>query len=534
MRSVGLLSVFLAACSAPAPEPETGPEVSTDHAIEISSEIPAVSAQPMGTAAPVKMTRQALVAKAASGGFGRDYSWSRLGRTLPPGAVMSWDWVNRHPRLDATTALFGEAQAPEIFARAGSGTPPAAPTPYQWTHTYTAPVNATPAIYTASFTAQDPVNDRLYVYGGDGANPNFIAALNNFYTNSPPTEVWRLPINSAVNGSSIAVDITGRRMFAVSGGGGGVGASIWSVNDVDQTGWQVSWMSSATVSWSSPWVDYRTSKLYVGDEQDHIIEVNISGSGGTVYTLGFNSPIHATPLIWDNLLWVGNDSGRLVIYDLAGGGLQPLGAFLFCSGNGVNACTPSHAVWGTPYIDTVNKRALIGVNNRIFQIDNVDTLRTCIPAANCTSSSRAMAGPGINTGRFQSSVLVDQNGANWVYAGRNNRLARCSYTTNGGLGGCSTQSPHSAAMAGSGADISYPRSSPIQYPGSSSIYIGDGGGYMNRVVSGSSLTTASSFRPAGGTAVDSSPILDFVTMGNLYFGATLGSSGAYVQLPQEF
>jgi hypothetical protein len=537
--------VFTAACSSsPQSQPPTNPIEPTEPAVVVSAiPAPTVSGQALDPGRFVHVGA-ARPAAAMPGGYVRDFSWSRIGGAPARGTRLDEAAYAVHPRLG------GAPFVPPSFDKA----PQPRSAPVDWSFSFTQNTNVSPALYAASLTTPNNSNDRLYVYGGDATNARYIGALSSIYTT--PALLWKVPVDSAVNGSSIAVSLDGQSVYAITGGigtGTTTPAALWQISNVDQSFWQVTW-GTATSQWTSPWVDYSNSLVYAADEQDHIVQVDFTGAmpSGYVYTMGFSRALHATPVVNGGQMVFANDGGDVGIYTATFGTLS--GVYYCLSPNGNCTGTPlrstqaSDAFWSTAYIDATNDRLLIANNRTIWQIPSLSTIPGCSATNSCpTATGVSIPGSvvGNNSATFRSSVLIDPNSGTSVYYARNGRLGTCSYTAASGLSACG--GGPSVLTLNAGADSSYPRSSPVQYEGNTDLFIGDGGGFMNRITTSGTFAVASSFRfNSGGvqtSSVNSTAVIDFAApfspgvSGSIYYGAATTSGtnpGVYIQLSQSF
>lgn len=522
MRSTfALLGLVWAGCTTPA----VG-------AVSDDPGVVAVQMEPGGaalTGTPLHTERRAgSLSHAVPAGFGRDYSWGRIGH---PTASPDAKWLAAHPRL-------GSASLPErlvVPAKIPAPVPPEAAST-TWTRNETISTNVSPAIYALNVDTQDNTNDRLFAISADlsGGGPAG-TVFYDIYT-ATPKPLCQVSMDTNTKDSNVALDLAGTTAYFVSAGKANgakaAPAALFAITTGTCATWKATWsVTNNTVKFSSPWVDYDTGNIFVGDEQGNLVEAGSSG-GGSAFALGHGA-IHSTPVIYNGYLYVGTDSGRLMVYPVPSGNtIVEQGNFPLCAGS---SCNGSEAIWGTPYVDTVNDRLLVGVDNKIWQIDS---LSTCIPAGTCgavghpISSSAKSAG----SGQFQSSVLVDQNTGTYIYGAVNDKFFRCSYTAAGGFNACAGADVKSTQGSGG---ATYPVSSPMQYPGSSSIYIGDGGGYLDSFSSGASLTLASTYRLSvtSGTAssIEATAVIDLLstTNGHIYFGALTPGGGGYASINQN-
>jgi hypothetical protein len=225
--------------------------------------------------------------------------------------------------------------------------------------------------------------------------------------------------------------------------------------------------------------------------------------------------IHSTPVLWSGSLWVGSDAGDLLRVDSTSGEVLARRSLCFA------ACTSDDAIYGSVSIDLDQALVAIAVNGRLHQVDLSCTDMACNATAATYTDTRA---------RVWSSPSLDwQNGR--IYVAHDNKLFKRAWPLS--IAGTFA----SVATGGTNADPSYPRSTPMLW--SNQLFVGDGGGYMNRfeATAGGELG-APSVSDYQGSTVDTTPVIDYSTGGNLYYGTrgTSGnpSNGAVVQLTRAF
>jgi len=448
----------------------------------------------------------------ATGRYAIDSSWSRLGHFNDPSLAL---------RLAQRSAL-GQSSRRRL---------PPAPAPdsaLDWQYSLDAPLNETPALY-VSGTAENNASDRMFA---TGATRSFFSVTYSFYSfenlyGAAPTVAWQQPIDSAVDGSAIALTPDATKVFAVTSNG-----TVYGFNAADgskASGFPVSLGNK--VSWASPWIDFLTSPypLYVADVRGHITRIDTS-TGATVTSARFCSAIHASPIVWNGVVWVGCDDGylhRLNPQTLA----EYTPATKLCARS---SCKANDAIYSAPFVDSIGDRLLVGVNNQVVVVDISSTTGCTTGATSCPVSVQTLGKSAL----FYSSPFVDF-ASGYVYVAFNNALWRASYD------GAGITSPFVAAahaLGGNGPNLSYPKSSPLAFDGH--VWIGDGGGFVNRF---SADTFAfENVTQQYGVSVDTTPLVD-VAGGNIYFG-TNGTTtvdrrgrvqvnknkGSWVQLQQSW
>ena len=450
--------------------------------------------------------------------FGIDSSWTRLAATGSAGVLA---------RQAAHLGTGWPTAAHQWFPPPGAASQPApAPdTALDWQFVVQAPVNVTPALSVTGATP-DNANDRMFAYGHyNGAD--YLGAGRNLYctagTGNCPDIAWALPIDSGIDGSAINISIDGSVVYAVSSQGlvyavdSGTGALLanWPV-DVGHA-----------VSWATPWLDFQETPnaLYVADTSGNITKIDVS-TARTPWSTKVCSAIHASPIVWNHIVWVGCDDGRLYRLDPATGAQYGASTNLGVLGSSNNA------IYSGPAIDITNNRLVLGVNNRLIQIDISPTTGCGTGSSSCVFQATATIG---SSAIFYSSPFIDVAGG-YVYAAFNNRLWRATYTAAGGITGAFD----SRALTGKSSNLGYPKSGPMAFNGH--VWVGDGGGFINRFSSSTFAFEAAT--PQYGVSIDTTPVIDVVN-GNIYYG-TMGtydatakkplnpSNGSWVQLAQTW
>jgi outer membrane protein assembly factor BamB len=443
----------------------------------------------------------------AAGRYAIDNAWSRLG-------------TMNDPSLAAELAVSRQS--------ARRRPPPTTDSALDWQFLVDAPLNETPALY-VSGTAEDNATDRMFATGGKRgffSVTYYFYAFENLYGTSP-TVVWQKTIDSAVDGSAIALTPDATKVFAVTKKG-----TVYGFNTADgsaATGFPVSLGNK--VSWSSPWIDFLTQPypLYVGDVRGHVTRID-SSTGAKLTSVRLCTAIHSSPIVWNGVVWAGCDDGSLHRLDP-----QTMTEFTPATKLCATAtCRGNDAIYSAPFVDSIGDRLLVGVNNQVAVVDiSAATGCTTGPAA-CPVTLQTVGKSAI----FYSSPFIDF-AAGYVYIAFNNALWRASYD------GTAITSPFVAAshpLAGTNADAGYPKSSPLAFDGH--VWVGDGGGFVNRY-----STDGFAFENATeqyGVSIDTTPLID-VAGGNIYFGTngttTIGrrgrvnvdeTKGSWVQLTQTW
>jgi outer membrane protein assembly factor BamB len=466
-----------------------------------------------------------LPAESAHAGVGIDQSWTRL-------AFAPWPsyQARQVARFDTGFSRASHQWFPPPDAP--SQPPSTQPSPdnaLDWQYMVQAPVHGTPALFVLG-TQGDP-NDRLFAYGNVGGS-NYLAAVNDLYATSPSI-AWYIPLDSEVDGSAISISVDGGLIFAVTKAG-----TVYAVDNTVSVPQAPKWTYSLpnSVSWASPWLDFQSTpnSLYLADEGiangskrgGHVTKLDASTGAMRWISRVCAKPIHSSPIVWNNIVWVGCDDGQLYRLDPATGDAYSPATNL-CANPA--SCGTNDAIYSGPAIDVSNNRLILGVNNRVIQIDISPTTGCSTGNQACAFSARSLPTSAI----FYSSPVIDAAGG-YVYASFNNKLWRAPYTAANGI----TDDFSGKSLKGSNANQGYPKSGPMVFNGH--VWVGDGGGYVNRF---SSIDFSSeAVTPRYGTTIDTTPVVDYLG-GNIYYGTNGAgnantpvnpNSGSWVQLTQTW
>jgi hypothetical protein len=348
--------------------------------------------------------------------------------------------------------------------------------------------------------------------------------------------LWQAAIGNgrgAVNGSSVAFNWDGTRLF--------LGCTDGKVYCLDSTNGTVIWTydTGSSIVYSTPFFDANYGSLsflttddlvWIGSTDGRLHKINANTGVGqkTISPVsGFGAyAIHSTPIHYNfngaDVVLVGADDG--FVWRVNPNSIDSLVADT--SGNldydlrNTSTTTAADAIWGTPIFDVGTDQMLLAVNGNFFRVNVINGTKT--------KDNLFVAGS-----IMYSSPMIDFAN-NFAYVGGGAKLWKTDY-----VGWVST---FSGATLGTNPDNTYPRSSPLWIQDASGtsdfMYIGDGGGYINRFdatgfTSPSRLGTFQ-FQSLATVATDNdsdSPvIMDFFT-GNIYFGS---NSYRVYQLTQVF
>lgn len=509
-------------------------------------------------------------------GIAFDHSWSRLGsRDLPSRGASFTEWLNVHPRLAG--AAYFEAQASTKFTHAALGQN--APSVPDWAIPANAAMNVTGALYTNGLTGvHSNANDRFFFYGNDAGSSSYLGiagstdggATGGLYTAAPT--ITRVPIGSLVNGSALAVNVTGRYVYAA-----GTDGKVYGVDTCAGvasgctpgilTGWPAT-ITGKTIVWSSPWYDYGSNKIYIGTSGGlAIIDATSPATAPIVVKLGAGGFCHGTPVLYNGFVWIGCDDHNL--YSVRQSDNSVRSATPLCSIAGA-ACGANDAIWGAPFIDTTPTKAniLIAEKFNIVQVPANDATNGCAIVAGaapqpCSFSNpknrwiRRLSGGGFTAAAAvqKSSAFVDFNNGtggtdtSFVYVstfgnGSNGALVLWNYPINGGQ--YLTAAYPAGAQNSNSSPLALDNPNIAGSPTAADIFVGDAAGniehasvdYFNATIS---LTSSKVFGATTFTRIDSSPVADFAPPaiggagpGNVYFSgaSSAPTAGAYVQFSQ--
>ena len=267
------------------------------------------------------------------------------------------------------------------------------------------------------------------------------------------------------------------------------------------------------------WVDFATNLLYIGDTSGNLYAMD--GDSGTAIA-GFPrlltaSALHTFPVVWNGVVWLGNDAGQLLRVDATSGAV--LSTTNLCPGT----CGADDAVYATPWFDMGREVVIAAANQRMFELSPLGAITATLPF---------LTG---HPGAVWSSPSVDLDSTPpFAYVGFDNQLFKIAYPITAG------STILSQPTVGTG-DVTHPRSSPTLFNGN--LFIGDGGGFMDRFVLDGSTTVfaAPAASPQYGSSIDTTCVIDYLTYdsttlstGNIYFGASGSASGNLVQITRAY
>jgi hypothetical protein len=472
----------------------------------------------------------------AVSGVGIDESWWRMAAT-PGTASDPVLWINAHPRQNHALELVVDPQQMAARRQALLGTP-------NWQINESQTINSTPAIYVAG-SGLDNTVDRVIIEGA-GSPAHYIGIVSNVYGASP-TVTASPAIDSALDGTGILLSLDGTLAYVATSGG-----RVYAVKLSDGT---FAWgpiTLPAGVSWATPWLDYSSTPnaLYIADTSGTVTKLDAT-TGGMLWqnNVTGGAAIHSSPILYNDILWLGADDGSLHRASPTSGNQIQSGTSLCMT---AGACGTNDQIWSAPFIDSVANILLITVNKRLLQI-SID------PSTGCNSSSATCSFTpfSIDEGAFTSSPGIAYAGPyadtdnGFAFVSFDNRLWRASYTTtvSGGFTRASTISatgdPTGVMRPWSQTDHTHPKSSPLEFNGS--IFLGDGSCAINRF--DSNMTTfalsarqeysnAAAVPTAVGPTIDSTPLIDILGGGNVYFSTTnptpTSPPGSWVSLSQGY
>jgi outer membrane protein assembly factor BamB len=342
--------------------------------------------------------------------------------------------------------------------------------------------------------------------------------------NQQPLCLWQKAIGQGmgkIDGSSIALSLDGSRIYLACTDG-----KVYCLNTADgSTVWTYNTLS--TIRNSSPYYDYAYDQIWIGSEDGRLHQINgingtlVAKSTSKISTHATQYAIHSTPVRYSfggiDVVLVGTDDGK--VYRVNPNNLDALiadsGSNTSYNLTSTGTAAAADAIWGTPIFDVGTNSMAVAVNGAFYKVNL---------ATGAKSKSTLFTAGSI----MYSSPAIDWDN-NFAYVGGGTKLWKTDYlawpaTTN-----------FSTVTQGTNPDNTYPRSSPLWVSGATDwMYMGDGGGYMNRFTANNSSANPPLFASflILSTAADSdSPIIMDYFTGNVYFGAT---NGRVYQLSQTF
>ena len=398
-----------------------------------------------------------------------------------------------------------------------------------WNYDVQGPINGGPALFTASFSAGN-CSDMLYVPINTDSVPN-LYAFTNLYNNCPqgvdrfsparcdttlghcPTVAWldllagRFDGNAAVtsfDGSELYVTTTAGRAYALRTSAGQIDANFDANNDLG--------VSDATFVDNAPWVDYPTGNLYVavsyGANKKSAL-YKFDSKGNKLAMIKLPAGIASTPIYYLGYVYLATLDGRV--------------AKLVDQGSTFTAVDAPWPLTLQSNQPIVSVPSIDADNNLIFATAG-DRLGMATLAGDIKAMLKISAVPGMTTTPSSSTLDLTSHA---LFVGHEGKLWRVPYTTTG------FGSATSTLTRGTGLGNEDPRSSPLLLEASPTqrfVFIGDGGGFLNRFAA-DALTNRAVF-PSGaastgiGGPIDGSIFVDYLG-GNLYFGGGTGATKVY-------
>lgn len=349
--------------------------------------------------------------------------------------------------------------------------------------------------------------------------------------NQQPFCIWQKAIGNGtgrVDGASATLNFNGDHIFL-----GCTDGKVYCLNTADgSTLW--TYDTASSIVNSTAFFDAGAGSLsfitdddliWIGSTDGRLHKINANTGVGQKTIAPVSSfgafAIHSTPIRYPfsgpDVVLVGADDGfvwrvdpnaiDLLVADSNGN----LDYNLTRSGS----ITAADAIWGTPIFDVSANLMVLAVNGAFYKLNIITGAK----------STDALFSAG---SIMYSSPMIDFNN-NFAYVGGGLQLWKEDY-----IGWVAT---FFGTTAGINLDNTYPRSSPlwVATDTTSYMYIGDGGGFMNRFDANSAFLNPPTFSRLSlqllpsTTDSDSPVIMDFFT-GNIYFGAT---NGRVYQLSQS-
>jgi hypothetical protein len=414
-----------------------------------------------------------------------------------------------------------------------------------WNWNIGGPINGTPALFAAgsgstydsngvwqnqSTTAAD-CSDVLYVpVNRTSSVGNNLYAFNNLYDGctdtgskpacspSPaghcPTLAWSVGLGSALDGTPLAVNLDGSRLY-VTGNNGIfyiINTSSGATTATRDLSASPTNYTTPTFTASSAWVDYFSTTspapVYVAGSTGTGAAgflAKLDGATGAVF-LATTVPggISSTPVFLNGTVFLGSTNGTFYTFTE--------GATSFTQATGQHLGAGGEQIISTPAIDVT---ALSGAGAVFIAVG--EKIHSRDFSNNKLDEGSISAVPQTHNSLSSPALDVDNH---QVFVGHEGTLFFANYVSASGNFGTTS----SASVAGSSSDATDPNSSPIQIANgaTSYVYMGDGGGFMNRWnVSTSALGTRTTFNTGTAGTVRGGVILDYAN-GNIYFGSSDG------------
>jgi hypothetical protein len=278
------------------------------------------------------------------------------------------------------------------------------------------------------------------------------------------------------DGSQVYALSTNGRLYCFAAGASGPAAGAATVGTAC-AGWPAYpnnyYSAGANTAYSSPWFDFVTGDVFFGDVSGKIHRVN--GANGTSYWAGGGATLAATqsspvlaptslssPLVWDGVAYVGDDSGRF--WRVRNLGTKPypespdVASIDLCGSAPGTCATNPWAIRSSPAMDVGVGKVYAAAGGNVFEFPAGATGNWQPSGAR---QKQLLVGATLP---MYSSPALDWE-AGWLYVGFNNSLYKVRYP----ISGTATQDVFSAAVSSAGADQTYPRGAPLAY--NSSVYL---------------------------------------------------------------
>jgi hypothetical protein len=434
-----------------------------------------------------------------------------------------------------------------VIDRQPIATEPDDPSPGDWNYdvrggTGGGTVNGAPALFASG--SGHTCADRLYVpVNLDGSAAANLYAFNNLYKDptancaepSPadsrcvpsanghcPTSLWtgtsavrlngRLDNDGValnIDGSQLYVNTTSGRFYVINAATGGTPAAAQTFDARAHTG-----SNNANFTNSTPFPQYFTNYVYtaldwLGGTRCRVYRFDVSNLQNPIFT-DLTVGCQASVVFYNGFIYVGGADGRMWRVQDNGATLSASGAPWPITYNTNSARGAEFASAPTLDIQDGGQDYLFATTNDFLGATRLSTGATVVLDINGNGDIGHNINPSTPAFDFATHA---------VFAGRERMVRRTVFNP----ATLSFGTPVSGTTVGTGDDQD-PYSSPVvfQPAGTNYVYIGDGGGRLNRW-NATTMSSASrlAFNIGNNTDIRSPIVIDY-TDGNIYFGADNG------------
>jgi hypothetical protein len=194
-----------------------------------------------------------------------------------------------------------------------------------------------------------------------------------FLYNTTPTVAWSVALPNGVDGSGVAVNVLGTKVFVLDTAKLHCFATSQATEPTTANGTALTTATECagfpvtpggTFSKSSPWVDSTWNAVYVANTSGTLYRYSLTGTAIWSLALG-GGAIHSDPVEIDNIVYIGSDSGKVFrVQDTTNGLPVPT------VGASVSSVTlGTGAVYGSAAIDAGLNKIYFAANDTLYEFN---------------------------------------------------------------------------------------------------------------------------------------------------------------------